>query len=108
MSKAGDLIWEPFAGSGTTGVAAVTCMDWHLKDNKWSKVLAQRRGIGCDVMECWAKIAKYRIREAQHPELSDALHQDKTKEANPEPGNQGAETEPDEENDNTVDADKAA
>ncbi|MGA2373386.1 MAG: hypothetical protein ABSG11_22240 [Candidatus Korobacteraceae bacterium] len=29
LSKAGDFIWEPFAGSGTTAIAAVTCTDRH-------------------------------------------------------------------------------
>ncbi len=70
LSKAGDFVWEPFAGSGTTGIAAVTCIDWHLKDGKWSQVPAPRRGIGCDAMECWAKIAKDRIWSAQHPDTA--------------------------------------
>lgn len=68
LSKAGDSIWEPFVGSGTTAIASVTCFDWHLTDGKWSRVPAPRHGIGCDVMECWAKIAKYRVWEAQHPQ----------------------------------------
>lgn len=67
-SQAGDFLWEPFVGSGTTAIAAVTCTDRVLQDGKWMDVKAPRRGIGCDFMEIWAKVAKFRVWESQHPE----------------------------------------
>jgi hypothetical protein len=66
FSKPGDFVWEPFSGSGTTGIAAVTCKDWYL-DSKgnWKEKLQPRIGIGCDAMKMWADVSKFRIWEAQ-------------------------------------------
>jgi hypothetical protein len=69
FTKAGDFVWDPFAGSGTTGVAAITCTDHVLgTDHKWHWVNAPRVGMGCDIMEKWAKVANFRIWQAQQEE----------------------------------------
>ena len=68
FTQPGDFVWDPFIGSGTTGIAAVTCKTTVLKDGKRVKVPAPRVGRGCDAMELWAKVAKCRIWAAQHPE----------------------------------------
>jgi len=65
LSKPGQFVWEPFAGSGTTAVAAVTCEDRVLKNGNWVRQVNPRRGIGCDIMPLWADVARFRIWEAQ-------------------------------------------
>lgn len=47
-SKEGDLVFDPFAGSGSTGVAAL---------------LEGRRFLGCELLEEYANIAQYRLDE---------------------------------------------
>lgn len=66
LTKPGDFVWDAFTGSGTVGIASVTCYEWELKNGKRQIKLAPRRGMGCDVMPMWAKIAKVRIWDAQH------------------------------------------
>jgi hypothetical protein len=85
-TKPGDYVWDCFIGSGTTGIAAVTCQDWLFKNGKKQLVLAPRRGMGCDFMKLWANIAKRRVWEAQHggpdsfEELEKAMSADGEKE----------------------------
>ena len=75
FTKPGGFVWDAFIGSGTTGIAAVSCWEWQLVGSKRKPVLAPRRGIGCDAMDLWANIAKFRIWEAQHggPDSFDEL-----------------------------------
>jgi DNA modification methylase len=49
-SKPGDLVFDPFAGSGTTGIAAVQL---------------QRNFVGCEIVPAYHAIAEKRIAEAQ-------------------------------------------
>lgn len=49
-SNAGDLVFDPFAGSGTTGIAAIRL---------------GRRFMGCEIVPAYHAIAEKRIAEAQ-------------------------------------------
>ena len=49
LTKAGDTIFDPFMGSGTTGVAAIQL---------------GRNFIGCEISEDYFAIAEKRIKEA--------------------------------------------
>ena len=94
LTKPGDFVWDPFIGSGTTGIAAVTCQERLFVNGELKEVLAPRRGMGCDIMPLWANIARRRIWEAQHgkPDSFDKLDEMERKQAekeqskNEEPG----------------------
>jgi hypothetical protein len=84
LTKPGDFVWDPFIGSGTTGIAAVTCTERMLQDGKWNQVPAPRRGLGCEAMELWAGVAKHRVWEAKHSEPDSFESLDKIEASGPE------------------------
>ena len=75
LTKPGDFVWDPFIGSGTTAIAAVTCTERRLENGKLEHVPAARRGRGCDVMKLWAGVAKRRLADARNPEATDCFEQ---------------------------------
>ena len=68
---AGDVVLDPFCGSGSAGVAAVE---------------AGRRFVGYDIEEDYLKLARRRLRAAKAGGAAVARGQAQAKEAGPAPG----------------------